>query len=122
MEAKIYRESPVKLAASLAIDFVLFVVPLFILGPIQVLKFLKNSLTVSEKGILLTKGVLSTTTIEIPFSKINSVTVRRGVLGKLLGYGDILILAGNDMQGVPFAGVDNPEGLKSEIMNKVHLN
>lgn len=122
MENKIYRESPVKLTVSLAIDFFLiFVLIGFITAPIHILEFIKKSLALSDRGINLTKGVLSTTTIEIPYTKINSVTVHRGVLGKIFGYGDIVILAGNDSQGIPFVGVDNPEKLRSEIMSKVGL-
>jgi uncharacterized membrane protein YdbT with pleckstrin-like domain len=120
MNEKIYRGSSVKLTVDVIVDILLmFVFVGWILLPIHILEYLKKSLSLGANGIALRVGALSTTTTEIPYSKINSVTVKRGVFGKIFGYGDIAILTGNDLQGIPFKGIDNPEKLKSEIMSKV---
>ena len=120
MDEKVYRESNVKLTVDIIVDVILMALLIgFIRLPIHILEYLKKSVALGANGVILKTGVLSTTTTEIPFSKINSVTVNRGVFGKIFGYGDIAILAGNDVQGIPFKGIDNPERLKNEIMSRV---
>lgn len=117
---KEYRQSVVKLAVSLLIDLLLILIFIgFFLIPMHVIEYLRNSITITPKGVLMKKGILTSTDVEIPFQKINTVTVKRGVLGKIFGYGDIYIFAGNDIHGIPFKGLEAPEKLKAEILNLV---
>jgi len=117
---KEYRQSVVKLAVSLFIDFLLMSIVIgFLLFPIHIIEYLRNFITITPKGVLMKKGILTSTDIEIPFQKINTVTVRRGVLGKIFGYGDIYIFAGNDIHGIPFKGLEAPEKLKAEILSYI---
>lgn len=117
---KIYRQSAVKLAVSLFIDFLLILIFIgFFLIPMHIIEYLRNSITITPKGVLMKRGILTSTDIEIPFQKINTVTVKRGVFGKIFGYGDVYIFAGNDIQGIPFKGLETPEKLKAEILNLV---
>ncbi len=92
----------------------------WILLPIHILDYLRRTLTITKNGLILKKGILTMHITEMPYSKINSVSVRRGLLGNIFGYGDIIILAGNDTGGIPFKGVEDPEGLKANILHYIH--
>lgn len=121
MENQLYRQSSVKLVINIIIDTILmFIFIGWILLPIHILDYLRRTLTITKNGLILKKGILTMHITEMPYSKINSVSVRRGLLGNIFGYGDIIILAGNDTGGIPFKGVEDPEGLKANILRYVH--
>src|ERR1700752_283989 len=48
-----------------------------------------NTFTVTSQRIVVDEGVLSRLTTEIPLSKINDITMRRGLFQRLVGAGDI---------------------------------
>ena len=60
-------------------------------------------------------GVINVRTAEIPFDKINTILVARGLLGNMFGYGNILFMTGSNIIA-RFPGVNNPEALRDEIM------
>lgn len=87
--------------------------------PITLLRYNSEELEVTDEGVNVKRGIFSSQVTHIPFSKINSLTTKRGLGGNLLGYGDIIILTGNDIAGIPFSGIENPEGVRAYIMGKM---
>ena len=73
-----------------------------------------NTFTVTNQRIVVEEGFLSRFTTEIALSKINDMTMRQGLLQRLVGAGDIAIFTGNDISTV-FKNVDAPENLRKMI-------
>lgn len=121
MKQKVFRQTK----AFLVTKIVLIDIPLmmFLIGfitlPIRILRYFNARLVLKEKVISLEGGVINKGEIEIPYSKINSVSVKQGLLGKMLDYGDISITTGNDISGIPFSGVKSPHKVKQLISQKL---
>lgn len=121
MKEKTFRQAEVFLIIRIIfidIPLLMFLVGFFTL-PIRILNFLNAKLILKEKTILLQKGVLSKSDVEIPYSKINTVSIKQDLIGNLFSYGDIVITTGNDVSGIPFAGVSNPQHIRQLINNKL---
>lgn len=112
-----YKHSLNRLYALLVIDFVLiFAMGLgIVLMLYHLIEYFKEYLTINDKSVILNKGLIITHEIEVPFNKINSVSVRKGILGGILGYGNIVIFTGNDSSGIVFSAVDNPQEIKTRL-------
>jgi len=96
---------------------------IFIIGiPIliaNILRYKFMSITVTENGLLYKKGWLSTSQKQIPFSKINTVDLKMGLIGKAWDYGDVKVFTGNDVEGIVFKGIDRPRVLKQLIEARI---
>lgn len=116
---KVYRESVASAYQKLIIDFflcfILIGIPLIVKHWLQ---YTRNTITLGDTTLVLKKGVLTVDTTDIPYAKINTVSIKVGMLGKLFNYGDIVIYSGNDTSGIEFKGIESPELLKKEIQNK----
>lgn len=113
----VYRQSIIRLRIALALDIILSValVGIFLLL-YHIIEYKKHVLILTKNGIVLKKGWIGSLTTEIPYSKINSVTVKKNLFGNLLHFGDIVILSGNDIRGEVFANIQDPDLVKSEII------
>jgi membrane protein YdbS with pleckstrin-like domain len=120
MEEKIYKMATARLVMIIIIGLLL--IPIFGLGlliiVIALFEYMRLSLTITPRGIVIRSGVIRVHTEEIPFNKINTISVERGLLGNIFGYGNILFLTGNDV-ATRFLGISNPEALRNEIMSLV---
>ncbi len=77
----------------------LFVIPL--------LKYLNSEFAITNKRIIIKYGSLSIKTLEMNISKVESVNVEQSFLGRLLGYGTIIVV-GTGGTKEPFAGISAP--------------
>jgi uncharacterized membrane protein YdbT with pleckstrin-like domain len=120
MEEKVYRKAKFGLYMTIGLDLFLcmFFVG-FIFIPLHLLQYKNNFIILTGRGVSLRKGAVFTHTVEIPFSKINSVSVKKGFWGSIFGFGDIVITTGNDISGEVFKRIENPDQLKTEIMGNV---
>lgn len=68
------------------------------------LKIRSTEMGISSKRVIRKSGVIMRDTSEIRLSKVESVSVKQGMLGRMFGYGDVIISGsgGNDavMKGV----------------------
>jgi uncharacterized membrane protein YdbT with pleckstrin-like domain len=87
----------------------------FFTAAYHLLRYLSESITVDDNHVQIKTGILSNHETEIPLSKINSVSIRQGLFGKILGYGDIIISTGNDTNGIVFKNIDKPKDLKETL-------
>lgn len=122
-----YRQSSNRLIGFLVIELILGLLfarvpihvistPFFILLALyQIGSYLTETITVNKDEVLLKTGLLSQKTMEVPLQKINSVAIHRGILARILNYGTIAIFTGNDVSGIKFRGIDDPEGLKRRL-------
>lgn len=62
-----------------------------------------SSLIIKKKQIILRTGILVRQTVDIPFSKIESIDIRQSILGSLLNYGSLMITGtGGSRQAIQF--------------------
>jgi len=76
---------------------------------------------VTDRRVIDEAGVLSVSAMESPLSKINNVSYQQGLLGRLLGYGDVQIQTAAEMGATTYAGVAGPRRLKDTITRAQEL-
>ncbi|MBK8482355.1 MAG: PH domain-containing protein [Proteobacteria bacterium] len=70
---------------------------------------------VTDRRVIDEEGVISLTAMESPLSKVNNVSLQQGLLGRLLGYGDVQIQTAAEMGATTYARVAAPRRLKDAI-------
>jgi uncharacterized membrane protein YdbT with pleckstrin-like domain len=82
----------------------------------QWIEYRYSRFEVSTRGVALQKGWLSRRRVEATYSKVTDVTVAQDILGRILGYGRIVInTAGSNEAPVVFAGVAQPSQVKAVV-------
>ena len=66
-----------------------------------------SDFAVTNKRVMMKVGVLRTRSTELLLGKIEAISVDQGLVGRLLGYGDI-VLTGSGGTREPFAGIQSP--------------
>ena len=66
-----------------------------------------SEFAITDKRIIIKVGLISRRTLEMNLSKIESVNVNQSVLGRLLGYGTIVVV-GTGGSKEPFAVISAP--------------
>ncbi len=80
-------------------------------------KFLSNRKTemiVTNKRIVIKKGIIAVKTDEVKNGKIESISIRQGILGRVFDYSD-LYFSGTGTEKVKFTYVAQPVITKSKI-------
>ena len=83
------------------------------------IRYFTTTVSIGQTGLVYKTGLIRKVEKEIPFSRVNSVDVQRPLAGQYLGYGDVRVLAGNDLDGIVFRGIDNPLKLKEVIQSRI---
>jgi len=86
----------------------------------DIFTFYKNYVVLTADAVVLKKGLVDVRSVDIPYNKINSIRVERGLLGRFYGFGDVIIMSGNDVVGEAIKGIVNPENLKADIQEKIN--
>jgi membrane protein YdbS with pleckstrin-like domain len=81
--------------------------------------FRRNRLVATEKTIRVETGVISISARDIPYGKIQSITVNQGALGQVFGYGHIQISSANELAPITFRYVDNPQAIRQALQDKI---
>ena len=58
---------------------------------LNLMTYLTSSITISNTAVLFQSGILVKNTLEIPFTKIESIDIRQNIVGSLLDYGSVMI-------------------------------
>jgi len=93
----------------------LFLAFLVICRPL--INVLTTELGFSNKRIIGKRGLIKTKSMDSPLSKINNVAVNNGLLGKILGYGNIVITTSSGIY--PYRSIAKPEQFKTALMNQI---
>ncbi|MBI2329829.1 PH domain-containing protein [Candidatus Daviesbacteria bacterium] len=117
---------PVLLAIILfGFDITGVIIGLFI-GSYFILSGLYKKLTlkylVTDKRVVLKKGLIGQSTVSADYSKITDVTVQQGILGRLILHTGTIVLntAGTDLGEVILKWVQNPFEAKNTIYAHLH--
>ncbi len=117
---EVYRQSKnyivVRLALFGFLSLMFVGIPWLIMA---IVEYMSSKFIIEKNGVILEKGIISKHTIDIPYSKINSIQVRQQIIGRMLNYGDIVVLTGNDIAGQVFSGIDDPNAVKAKIQKLI---
>ena len=86
-----------------------------IIGLIK-LFFIENGLT--TKRVIFKSGIIGRDTEEMRLSKIETVEIKQGIIGRIFGFGDV-IATGTGTSNVVFKYVSNPINVKKEIESQL---
>ncbi len=87
---------------------------LFAIGIPWLLKLVFTEYGLTNNRIITKTGIISRSTEEMKLSKVETVEIKQGVLGRILGYGDVVI-SGTGSSSVVISGVSNPIEVKKKI-------
>ena len=87
---------------------------------LDIFTYYKNYVVLTDDTVVLKRGLVDVRSVDIPYSKINSIRVERGLLGRFYGFGDVIIMSGNDVVGEAIKGIISPENLKEDIQERIN--
>jgi len=87
----------------------------------RVFQYLCTEFGVTNKRLILKKGILRTDLIEIPIDRIESIRCVRGILGMLLNYGTIRV-SGIGGTAQIFKMIARPYSVRRKIVNIIEKN
>jgi uncharacterized membrane protein YdbT with pleckstrin-like domain len=96
----------------IVIPFTFGITLIFALYEFLRLRFLEQGVT--NKRIILKKGIISRKTEEMKIKSIETVEIDQGVFGRIFGFGTVKI-TGRGISDVMFKGIDNPMSVKRQI-------
>ena len=76
-----------------------------------------SEFAVSNKRVIIKTGWLSRRTIEMNLSKVESVDVSQGILGRIFGYGRIVVV-GTGATREPFSDIASPMEFRRAIQSQ----
>ena len=76
-----------------------------------------SEFAVTDRRVIIKTGWLSRRTIELNMSKVESVEVEQGLVGRLLGYGTITVI-GTGGTREPFALIADPLGFRRAVQSQ----
>lgn len=88
-----YPLSEVSSKAAGACIFLYLIVLLFLPAGIEVLRYFNFRYTLTDQRIIVRRGIFTTLENEIELYRVKDFQVRQGIIGKLFGYGTILVIA-----------------------------
>ncbi len=81
----------------------------------------KNTLyTLTDKRIIIKRGLFNKEKISMPYSKVEDIDVSQSIFERVLGAGDIVIYGGHDNAETILDEVPNPRDVEEIILNQVN--
>jgi len=100
--------SAAQIVAAVAIVIGLFFVLVAVIGR------LTTELVLTDRRIITKRGFISRDTVEMNLTKVESVRVDQGLLGRLLNYGDVTVVGtGSSLE--PLRGIADPLALRKQL-------
>ncbi len=96
-----------------------FVVALLFLVPIvhPVLRYFSDRIVITTSNLYITRGVFVAEEIRIPLKKIHLVRVKRSFLGKLAGYGHLIVERENSNEEITYRYIQDPDDVQFILNN-----
>ena len=86
----------------------------------QVIKFIRNKLTLTSNRVIFRKGVFSTKSVDMLYEQIETVKITQGLLGKIFRYSTIEVSTGGT-ESESIEAVVNGDKFKNTIMDQVNV-
>lgn len=104
------------IAKGISIAIMPFIIGSLILLP-AIIKYKYTKLSLYENKIAGSVGFLSTKTLDAHLEKINDISISKGLLGNIFGYGTINISTSSSV--FHFKGVSNCEAFKEKSIQQI---
>ena len=94
---------------------------LIVAGLFVLLGYIRRKATemaVTNKRILIKTGLLSRRTFELFLSKVESIGVQEGLLGRMLGYGSVVV-RGTGGTPEPFSTIAHPLEFRRQVQQQI---
>lgn len=113
----IRRDGQSHSSALIWLALVAFLVAAILLG-VGILKRSATEMAVTNKRVIVKSGIASRRTTEILLSRIESIAVEEPALGRLLGYGTVVV---RGTGGTPemFEKIANPLAFRQQVQNQI---
>jgi len=82
---------------------------------IAYVRFKSIEMAVTTKRVIVKHGFISRSTIEINLSRVESLQVEQGVLGRIFNFGTIVV-AGTGASHAPIAGIADPMAFRKAFV------
>jgi uncharacterized membrane protein YdbT with pleckstrin-like domain len=80
------------------------------------IKLVTTEIAVTDRRVILKRGLISRRTLEMNLTRVESVDVRQGIFGRILNFGDVLIRGtGSGME--PIRGIDSPIEFRRRVLS-----
>ncbi|MBI3129534.1 MAG: PH domain-containing protein [Candidatus Tectomicrobia bacterium] len=107
----------VPVLSGLALNLVL-IVPIGLVAALRVfIDRLRNEIVVTDRRVVHRQGIVSRVTEEIDRGAVESVVLSQGVLGRILGYGDVTV-RGRGMGDIEVRRIDRPVQFRNSIQGR----
>lgn len=90
----------------------------FIFMIVVLLAYRTARFTLTDRRVIKEAGILTTRTKEIFLSKVESVSVVTPLLGRLFGYGTVVI-TGSGGAAESFRWIENPQEIRNRIQQEI---
>ncbi|MGA9853019.1 MAG: PH domain-containing protein [Gammaproteobacteria bacterium] len=78
--------------------------------------YISTEMAVTDKRVMAKKGVIKRETVEMFLTKVESIKVDQGILGRIFNFGSVII-KGTGGDAAPFDGIANPLRFRKEFMS-----
>ena len=85
-----------------------------LLGIPSLLKLIFTEYGLTSKRVITKTGMISRNTVEMKLNKVENVEIHQGILGRILGYGNIHV-TGTGSSKVVISNVSGPMDVKKKI-------
>lgn len=75
-----------------------------------------NKYIVDKEGVTKIEGLIRKKRVMIPFRNISGVKLKKGIVGRVLNFGDIEITSGKEK--IILRGISNPDAIYKQIKSK----
>jgi membrane protein YdbS with pleckstrin-like domain len=79
------------------------------------LRFLWDEIIVTNKKVYIRTGVISKSVVTTPIEKVNNIHIHKGLIGRMLDYGTIVIQSGATLGASGYSYIQTPEELQQAI-------
>lgn len=76
-------------------------------GLVKYIDYATSEFAVTNKRVIIKVGIIRRRTIEMLLSKVEAIAVNQGILGRILGYGNIIV-TGTGGTNEAFNGISSP--------------
>lgn len=82
---------------------------------IAIIRYMTTELAFTNKRVIAKFGFISRQTIELNLTKVESLQVNQGILGRIFNYGTLVISGAGNPQA-PIPGISNPMTFRRSFM------
>jgi uncharacterized membrane protein YdbT with pleckstrin-like domain len=97
----------------------IFIVLALIWAGYRFLIYSSTELAITNKRVIAKTGIIRRNVIDVSNGKVEGITYHQGILGRIFGYGSILV-RGTGIGQVPIPFISRPDYFKREVGSVLH--